>query len=249
MAELQRLESRLADLASVLEWPATPDLRAGVRAGIIEARRRRRRQLRLLLIAAVLAIVVLGGAAAAAYIELRGASIQTVPVLPSPSPTRPGPIGVRLDLGDRYSSLGAAEQAAGFNALMPSALGQPDEIYFRRSPDVLTLVYKPRPNLPATSDPDVGALVMEARASVGQESFGKIVGPGGKLQPVTVNGGSGFWISGTPHGFFFYTDATGRPDEFRLAGDVLIWNQGVLVVRIESALDESKALAVAGTMR
>src|SRR5215472_4674022 len=249
MAELQRLESGLADLASALVWPATPDLRAGVRAGIIEARRRRRRQLRLLLIAAVVAVAVIGGAAAAAYIELRGASIQTVPVLPSPSPTRPGPIGVRLDLGDRYSSLGAAEQAAGFNALVPSALGQPDEIYFRRSPDVLTLVYKPRPNLPATSDPDVGALVMEARASVGQESFAKIAGPDGKLQPVTVNGGSGFWISGAPHGFFFYTGATGRPDQFRLAGDVLIWNQGGLVVRIESALDESKALAVAGTMR
>ncbi len=247
MAELQRLESGLADLASALVWPPTPDLRAGVRAGIIEARRRRRRQLRLLLIAAVVAVAVIGGAAAAAYIELRGATIQTVPALPPPSPTRPGPIGARPDLGDRYSSLGTAEQAAGFNALVPSALGQPDEVYFRRPPDVLTLVYKPRPNLPATGDPDVGALVMEARASVSQASFAKIVGPGGKLQPVTVNGGSGFWISGAPHGFFFYT--RGQTDQFRLAGDVLIWNQGALVVRIESALDESKALQVAGTMR
>jgi hypothetical protein len=250
MAELQRLESGLADLASALVWPATPDLRAGVRAGIIEARRRRRRQLRLLLIAAVVAVAVIGGAAAAAYVELRGATIQTVPVLPSPSPTRPGPIGVRLDLGDQYSSLSAAERAAGFNALVPSALGQPDEIYFRPSPGVLTLVYHPRPGLPATSDPDAGALVMEARAVVTQESFGKVVGPGGKLQPVTVNGGSGFWISGAPHGFFFYTGGSrGQGDQFRLAGDVLIWDQGVLVVRIESALDESKALAVAGTMR
>jgi len=249
MADLQRLESRLADLGSALEWPATPDLQAGVLAGIIDARRRRRRQLRLLLIAAVLAVAVIGGAAAAAYIELRGATIQTVPALPSPSPARAGPIGIRLDLGDRYSSLGAAEQAAGFNALVPSSLGQPDEVYFRPSPGVLTLVYHPRPGLPAASDPDVGALVMEARALVTQESFGKIIGPGGKLQPVTVNGESGFWISGAPHGFFFYTGgARGQADQFRLTGDVLIWNQGGRVVRIESALDESRALAVAGTM-
>ena len=250
MAELQRLESRLMDLAAAIEWPDTPDVRAGVRAGIIEAKRRRRRQLRLLLIAAVLAVVVIGGAATAAYIELRGATVQRVPTLPSPSPTRAGPIGVRLDLGDRYSSLGAAERAAGFRAFVPSSLGQPDESYFRQSPGVLTLVYYPRPGLPATSDPEVGALVMEANASVSQSSFGKLIAPGGNLQPVTVNGGSGFWISGAPHGFFFYTrNASGQADQFRLAGDVLIWNQGALVVRIESALDESKALKVAGTMR
>ena len=249
MAELQRLESRLMDLAAAIEWPAAPDVQAGVRAGIIKARRRRRRQLRVLLIAAVLAALVVGGAATAAYIELRGATVQTVPTLPSPSPTRAGPIGVRLDLGDRYSSVGAAEQAAGFKALVPSSLGQPDESYFRQSPGVLTLVYHPRPGLPATSDPEVGALVMEANASVSQSSFSKLIAPGGNLQPVTVNGGSGFWISGAPHGFFFYTRSnSGQTDQFRLAGDVLIWNQGALVVRIESALDESKALKVAGTM-
>src|SRR5215813_8422979 len=248
MAELQRLESRLMDLAAAIEWPATPDVRAGVRAGIIEAKRRRRRQLRLLLIAAVLAVVVIGGAATAAYIELRGATVQTVPTLPSPSPTVSGPIGSRLDLGARYTSVGAAERAAGFRALVPTSLGQPDEVYFRSSPDVLTLVYHPRADLPATSDPEVGALVMMARASVDRSSFGKLIAPGARLQPVTVNGGGGFWISGAPHGFFFYTSGGGG-DQFRLASDVLIWNQAGLVLRIESALYEPRTLAVAGTMR
>lgn len=248
MAELERVEARLTDLASAIEWPRTPDLRPAVRSGIVLWRRRRRRQLRLLMIAAALAVVLIGGAAGAAYIELRGATIQTVPTLPSPAPTRSGAIGSRLDLGARYTSVGAAEQAAGFRALVPASLGQPDEVYFRRSPDALTLVYHPRSDLPATSDPEVGALVMEARASVDRRSFGKLVGPGARLEPVTVNGGSGFWISGAPHGFFFYASGD-NVDQFRLAGDVLIWNQAGLVVRIESALDEPKALAVAGTMR
>ena len=248
MAELERVEARLTDLGSAIEWPLTPDLRPAIRSGIILSRRRRRRRLRLLMIAAALALVAIGGAAAAVYVELRGATVQTVPTLPSPTPTRSGPIGSRLELGDRYTSIGAAERAAGFRALVPASLGQPDEVYFRRSPDVLTLVYHPRADLPGTSDPEVGALVMEARASVDQRSFGKLVGPGARLEPVTVNGGAGFWISGAPHGFFFYTSGD-QGERFRLAGDVLIWNQAGLVIRIESALDEPKALALAGTMR
>src|SRR5215831_19034186 len=237
MADLERLEARLADLASAIEWPRTPDLRPAVRSGIVLSRRRRRRQLRLLVIAAALAVVLIGGA-----------TVQTVPTLPSPAPTVSGPIGSRLDLGARYTSVGAAERAAGFRALVPTSLGQPDEVYFRSSPDVLTLVYHPRADLPATSDPEVGALVMMARASVDRSSFGKLIAPGARLQPVTVNGGGGFWISGAPHGFFFYTSGGGG-DQFRLASDVLIWNQAGLVVRIESALDEPRTLAVAGTMR
>jgi hypothetical protein len=67
---------------------------------------------------------------------------------------------------------------------------------------------------------------------------------------VTVNGGRGFWISGAPHAFIFLDGLSGsRTDSFRLAGDVLIWNQAGLVVRIESGLDERAALRVAGTAR
>jgi hypothetical protein len=245
MAEPDRgVERRLADLAGSIEWPPTPDLRAGVRTGIARARRRR---LRRLLIAATLAIALAGGSATAAYLELRGATIQQVPGLPSPSPTGTGPLGARLDLGQRYASLAAAEAAAGFHARVPAALGQPDEAWFRESPGVITLVYRPRPGLPASSDPRVGALVMEARASVSAPSFGKLTTADTHVQPVTVNGGQGFWITGAPHGFFFY-GVTGETDTFRLAGDVLIWNQADLVVRIESGLDEQGSLRVAGTV-
>jgi hypothetical protein len=88
---------------------------------------------------------------------------------------------------------------------------------------------------------------MEARATVDSQSFGKLVSPGTNVQPVTVNGGQGFWITGAPHGFFFYLGS--GADQFRLTGDVLIWNQGGLVMRVESGLDERGALTIAGTMR
>jgi len=246
MAE-RPLESRLADLAGAVDWPPPPDVRAGVRAAI--ARRRRRRRLILLVAAAIVATALLGGAAAAASLGLRGAIVQQVPALPSPSAGRGG-AGAGLDLGDRYRSLADAERAAGFHALVPAALGQPDEAWYRPAPGVLTLVYHPRPGLPGAGATGVGALVMEAQATVGRSSFVKLVPTGSTLQPVTVNGGQGFWISGAPHAFFFYGDpGSSRTDSFRLAGDVLIWNQGGLVVRIESALDERGALRVAGTVR
>jgi hypothetical protein len=245
MAERERLEARLHDLAGTVEWPPAPDLRAGVRAGIARARRRR---LRLLLVAAALALALAGGAAAAASLELRGAIIQRVPALPTPSPTSTdGAAGIRLDLGERYPSLADAERAAGFSALVPAALGQPDEVWYRSTPGVLTLLYRPRSGLPPSGVAGVGALVMEARASVGRPSFGKLAGDDARVRPVTVNGGPGFWVAGAPHGFFFYDGPGDRTDSFRLTGDVLIWNQAGLVVRIESGLDEQAALRVAGT--
>lgn len=247
MAEPERLEARLADLAAVVAWPPTPRLSPAVRERI--ARRRRRRRLALALLAAALAVAVAGGAATAAYVELRGATIQRVPRLPSPSGSPPGgTVGERLELGKRQDSLDAAASAAGFRPVVPVALGRPDEVYFRADPGLVTLVYRPRPGLPATGDPDAAVLVMEARASVDRRSFGKLSAPETQVQPVAVNGGAGFWISGAPHAFFFY--ATGdRVDSLRLAGDALIWNQGGLVVRIESGLDERRALDIAGTVR
>jgi hypothetical protein len=246
MAE-RPVEARLVDLAGAVDWPPVPDVRPAVRARI--ARGRSRRRLLLLLAAALAAIALLGGAAAAASIELRGAIIQQVPALPSPSAGASGGTGAGLDLGDRYPTLAAAERAAGFRALVPATLGQPDETWFRPSPGVLTLLYHPRPGLPGTGETGVGALVMEARATVGQTSFVKLAPPRSAVQPVTVNGGRGFWVSGAPHAFFFYGGpGDDRFDSFRLAGDVLIWNQGGLVVRIESGLDEPGALRLAGTV-
>src|SRR5262249_43830857 len=113
----------------------------------------------------------------------------------------------------------------------------------------IALVYHPRPNLPPSSDRRVGALVMEARATVDRASFGKLTTDQTTITPVTVNGGPGYWIAGARHGFFFYTEADGHTDSFRLAGDVLIWNQAGLVIRIESGLDRRGAERVAGTVR
>ncbi len=248
MAE-DRVERLLIELAPDIAYPRTPDLRAAVRRRI---EGRSRPWLAVVLVAAAVAAAIATEAAIAGYLELKGATIQHAPRLPSPSasvsPLPPGDAGTRLKLGSAYQSVREARQAAGFDVLEPEALGRPDGVHYTPAPGVVTLVYGPRPGLPATADPEVGALVMEARASVDQMSFGKLAGPGTRVEPLTVNGGQGFWISGAPHGFFFYRSGAGQPDEFRLAGDVLIWNQGALVIRIESSLPKDRVLEIARTM-
>ncbi|MDQ6772162.1 MAG: hypothetical protein M3024_04120 [Candidatus Dormibacteraeota bacterium] len=242
--DLRSVEARLHALAPDIAWPPTPELWPAVRP-----RLRRRPAWRPIVLLAAAVLALLGGteAAVAAYRAFHGATIERVQKPPSPSPRPPGDAGVRYDLGDRYATVSEGARVAGFTPLVPGALGMPDSVYWQPQPGVLTLVYRPRPGLPAVGgDPEVGALVMETRGEVDRASFGKLVGPGTTVQEVTVNGGPGFWISGAPHGFFFYSG--GGTDRFRASADVLIWDQGPLAVRIESGLDRAGAQTLVGTM-
>jgi hypothetical protein len=152
-------------------------------------------------------------------------------------------VAARLELGTRYDSVEQAAAVAGFRPLVPAALGPPDAVYYNQSGRIVSLFYRPRAGLPATEDSEVGALVMEAPAALATPPFVKVVGPRTTVRPVTVNGGSGYWITGAAHAYFFYRGGVG--DHFRLAGNVLIWNQGALAIRIESSLPETDVAAAA----
>jgi hypothetical protein len=239
MADRPDLEQRLAELAPEIEWPSTPDLRARVRKRI---ERRFRPGLAILLVAAAIALAFGTQVVVAHYLQLRGATVQSVPGLPTPSALPTGDAGQRYALGQRCGAATEAARAAGFTPLVPAALGQPDEVYCRQD-GVITLVYRPRPGLPAGVDPQVGALVMEARGQVSRPSFGKLRGPGTSVEEVSVGGEAGFWISGAPHAFFFYETGNGETaDNLRLSGDALIWNRGGLVLRIESGLGKTESI-------
>lgn len=245
--DIDRLELRLTELAREIEWPPTPDLRARVRRRID---RRFRRGLAVMLVAAAIALAFGTQVAVAHYLQLRGATLQSVPALPSPPISPTGGLGQRYSLGDRYDSVERVTRVAGFTPLVPAALGQPDEVYYRQDGQVVTLVYRPRPGLPATVDPQVGALVMEARGRVSQPSFGKLQGPGTSVEEVVVGRDPGYWISGAPHGFFFYQqeNGMGSTDSLRLSSSTLVWNRAGLVLRIESGLGRDGAIQLGRTL-
>jgi hypothetical protein len=192
---------------------------------------------RSLALAVGLLLLLAGGAMAVTPIrhavldlfDLRGAKVERVPKLPPVPPSRP------LNLG-RKIPVASARHAASFRALLPS--GPVDTAYVGPQPVGGRISLR------------VGRLlVIEFR---GQPSpyLVKEVGPGTKLRPVRVNGGKGTFISGAPH-MVIFNNATGQtePDEIRLAGNVLLWQQGKLIVRIEGARTLAEALALARTMR
>jgi hypothetical protein len=153
MPELTELEARLTNLGRELEWPRTPDLSKSV-AAMIAAQRvislpatmpgRAVRpgpwyQSRWAVAAAA---VILALAALLAYQPSRDTianwlnlhtRIERVPVLTTPSPLPPGPLGERLGLGGR-STLPRSSASLKWHVLVPASLGQPDEVYLQSPP-------------------------------------------------------------------------------------------------------------------
>jgi hypothetical protein len=249
------LEQELTALAGALDWPATPDLASRL---YLPARR----QTSYPRWAMAAAAVVIALAALFAYTPSREAIanwvnvhtiFQQVPHLATPSPQPPGPLGARLGLGGRVTLTNAQKQIA-WHIGVPSSLGQPDEVYLQPAPDApalgeVTLVYATRPGIPVAAQTGVSVLVTEARGTVDQTFFGKMLGPGTTPEAVTVEGHQGYWISG-PLNEFFFTDANGnfRNETGRLAANTLILDYGGTVIRIEGNLTKAQALEIAASL-
>jgi hypothetical protein len=249
------LERDLQALAVELAYPPTPDLAPGVRARLEIAPLRRRPALRRVAVAVAVALLLLAAGAVAAvpgirhsvkdWLGLGSVRIERVPKLPAlpPSPGR------GLSLG-RPTTLAAARSQVAFPIVAPARA--PDEIYVAGSPPggEVTFVYRPRRSLPPAPGTNTGMLITEFRGRQPRAYIGKSLGPGTTAEQVTLRGGHGVWISGSPHQFA-YVDARGRAREqfLRLAGNTLLWRRGSLLLRLEADVSKSTALRVANSLR
>jgi hypothetical protein len=261
VAERSDLERRLAALGRELDFPPTPDLRGAVRARLRPAPRPRLIPRWALTLAAAVLVALLAVAATpplretvAGWLGLPVRIQKTPTPAPSRSPTQtplPGTTtGEALRLGGR-TDLAEARARAGFKLGTPSALGAPDEVYYREPPPrggVVSLVYRPRPGLPESAQTGVGALLMESRGDI-PPFMEKGLGAEARLERVQVQGVSGYWISGKPHDFF-YVDADGRnvQDTFRLSGNVLLWARDGVFYRLEANVSREEAIRIASSM-
>ena len=121
---------------------------------------------------------------------------------------------------------------------------------------MISFVYPAGPALPASDETGVGALLIQFQGEAERNLIEKgLRNDEGvmetRLQSVTVGGEPGFWISGAPHGFFFvcYDAGECREERYRLAGNVLLWEQDGLTLRLESALSLDDALTIAESVR
>jgi len=229
------LEDRLEALA--VEWPPEPDVAGRVRARL-EARPRRRRWPRLAIPLAVVALVAAVPPARSTVLDwlgIGGETIQRVPAVPTPTP-----ITIPLELGTRVAPSRAS--------LVPRALGRPDAVY--EAGEIVTLLYRPRPGLPESEHTGAGALVSQFPGRTNPGYVRKMAGPDTRPERVTVGGEPGFWIAGADHGLLYArpsgTIAEARP---RLAGHALVWRHGARTLRLEADIPESRALAIARSVR
>jgi hypothetical protein len=236
-----KLERRLLALGTALDVPAAPDVVPAVLAGLPALPRRRRRPAGRVLAVSFAAMLLLVGAAMAVppsrdailrVIELRGVSIERVPRLPAiPAGAR---TGARLGLG-RPISLVQARHGADFTALLPPRASGAYIGHDVPGGRVSVLIGR--------------VLVTEFRGTARPYVF-KLIDPGTKLTVTHLHGVQGVYLSGAPHQVLFgATNGQIRGDRVRLAGNVLIWQQGPVIVRIEGTHTLAQALAIAGSLR
>ena len=173
---------------------------------------------------------------------------------PGTSPETPAPSGPGsgLGLGDAVPLPGLATRA-GFPVRLPqsSLLGAPDAAYVDATKaNQVSLVWRPRSGLPPTSEPAIGLLLLEMDGRFDTGFISKAIGSGTTAVPVVVGGNPGFWISGNPH-FFFYQRRDGQTveDSRRWVGDTLIWSDGTMTYRLETAVGRDAAIAIAESLR
>jgi len=252
------LETTLTEIGALLDYPRPARLADAVRVRLREPRAARRRlriafvpaaaTLVLLLLVVALALPAVR-AAATEFLRLRGIDIfPSATIAPRPTPSA----GVTFP-GERVS-LDEAQRRVHFTITTPrdTRLGAPDEVRVDvvGQNERVTLVYVSRSSIPVSREAGVSAAVIEFRGAVDASLFGKTVGPGTRLESVTVNGSPGFWLEGQPH-FFVWRDPSGnfQQETLRLAGSTLIWEQDGVTIRLEADLTRDDALAIAASFR
>jgi hypothetical protein len=269
------LEAALRGLAEAIDWPAAgpaaapaatggPDLatvvRARIEAGDAAAARpgrwswRPARRMAIALVVVLLSLAVLAVVAGAAGLGLPGLRLFLGPAPVSPPPTvapsaspAAGPPGAGLGLGTQVD-LAELDARAGFDVRWPDdpAIGPPDAAYIDPSlGGQVSLVWGPRSGLPGTFQSGIGLLMTAFRGAVDNGYFTKAIDLGTTARLVTVNGERAYWLSGAPH-FFFYEGPSGRiEDPRRWVGDALLWADGPITYRLETALGPDRAIEIA----
>lgn len=237
------LEQMLQATGAQVDWPATPNLEAGVVPRIQGLTDRRtgyaappRFRLRRPLVIALAALLLLAGSALAipAVRDWLGLSSVEIKRVPKPLPAVPG---ATLGLGTRVS-VDTARAKLGFQPVLPSGLGTPT-VYYDPFPTggQLGLAY-PR-----------GVVITEVEGHVGPY-LRKFIPPGTSVDRLKIAGERALWIHGALHQYI-YVDRAGNmhTDSVRTAGNVLLWRHKDLLIRIEGARSKRAAIRLAASAR
>ena len=114
----------------------------------------------------------------------------------------------------------------------------------------VAMLWNQSSQLPEVMETGVGLLLLQFEARVDQELLVKEASDATRINPVSVNGDTGYFLSGAPHTVFFLgPDGVIADDQIRLAGNVLVWMADGITYRIESALRSGGSPAGGGISR
>ena len=220
---MSELETQLRQLAAGIDWPPTPPSELTFEPHP-RATRLRVRPLWLVVAAALVALAVAFSVPAARSAILRvlhlgGVTVERVDVLP---PAQEQPLAANL--GPTVDSE-RAEEALGAPLRLPPLRGSA-QLHLRDGV-VSVLLAGPQP-----------LLLSEFRSNV--FLLKKLASSGTEVVSLEVGTAPGLWITGAPHVVLFPAAPA------RLAGNVLIWQQGTVVYRLEGRqLTKQTALELA----
>jgi hypothetical protein len=234
-----RLEQMLREAAFEVEFPPTPDLAAVVRSDLGRPRPYRPPLRRVLVLAALTVLMAAATVFAASpgardavldFFGIDGASVERVPTLPDAPPPTTAPIGDRVSLDE-------ARRRAGFEIIVP-----------RNEPPARVHLSERVPG-GAVSFAAGDVTVTELRANVERELLRKLVSAGTRVERLRIGSDRALWLVGRPH-VVFLVDADGEvvEESLRQAGNVLLFERGGVVVRIEGASSRAAAVSVARSL-
>lgn len=244
------LERSLRSLADHVEMPPERDLSSAVLVEIRSASKRRRpwwgrptvALAALLLLAGAATLIVSAPAreAIADLLGIGGVQVEFDERDETPAPLRPG---AELDLGDPTTLEEARTDLA---VAVPVLLGEPDAVYIDRSTETrVSLVYEPRPGIPAAEETGVGVLLAQFPSTLDEGLFKKLIDQDVDVDFVRVGDHEAYWIEGQHE--LLLLDGSGNivPDTARLAGNTLIWEVNGITLRLEADIGLRRALEIA----
>ena len=199
---------------------------------------------RLLAAAALAAAAFAGGTlvlSPAARSEVRswvgvlpGVDVERVETLP-PFPADAAP----PYLGDEIS-LSVAQAVVPWNLRVPllADLGEPTQVFYRYDGPggIVTLIYGSEPR----------ARLTQWRGSISSASF-ELESGASRVETVSVRGRDAVWLEGHVQATYTFVGAEGtlHHEALPVTGNVLLWQEGEIAFRLETAASKADAIAVA----
>ncbi len=164
----------------------------------------------------------------------------------------PAAAGRTYDLGTPVPLAQATRHAgaAGWRLAAPSEAGDPARAFVGLPAGAVNLVWAPSGERPEIGDSGIGLLLTAMPGTTDAGGMSKQATGGTTVRLVRVGDQAAYWIEGEPHEVVI-TDRNGNfvHDSSRLAGNTLIWTDGDVTYRLESALDRDEAVDLASTLR